>query len=197
MRGPAFVPKTIRGFIGLPLPDALALEVTALLRRAPLAATEGFVLEQAAALHVTLKFLGSIDLSLPPLLAPALDQLAARTSPPRIVLARAWGFPHPARASVVTLELADPSGTLGELARATEEIAAAHDIPRETRPYLPHITVARPAARRQPRDASALCAALQPLPGPDDAPALVLYGSRPSTEAPAEGYPRLHQARWR
>jgi 2'-5' RNA ligase len=57
---------------------------------------------------------------------------------------RLGAFPSPARAQVVVAHVGDPAGDVGALARDADAAAAEAGVERETRPFRPHITLARP-----------------------------------------------------
>lgn len=93
--------------------------------------------------HVTLKFLGSVRRDSLSKLQEILREASAR--PPFEVVASGLAvFGSPARARVLNAKIDDPSGALTALACDFE--AAAEErfaVPRETRSYKPHVTLAR------------------------------------------------------
>jgi 2'-5' RNA ligase len=102
-------------------------------------------------LHVTLAFLGAR----PPGDVAAIDPIVAAEDggpAPRLEIERVLGLP-PRRARVLTVALDDPDGTLGALqARLSAALEQAGLYTPETRPFRPHITVARLRSRqRAPR----------------------------------------------
>jgi RNA 2',3'-cyclic 3'-phosphodiesterase len=160
----------LRLFVALDLPAAA---------RAALAAFRDAAADPAVwrpladdSLHLTLAFLGHR----PEADVPALVDIL-RTQPqtaPRLVLGAPLALP-PRRPRVLTAEVLDPDGTLGELqAAVSRDLAAAGLYEPETRPYRPHATVARlrPDARARRAD----------LPAPErrefHGEALTLYQSR-------------------
>ena len=94
---------------------------------------------KADQLHLTLKFLGNVD-RLDELRA-ALRQVTAPALETRFT--GLTGFASPSRARVLVAELADPDGRLAALASTLEEIGTAVGVPRERRPFRPHVTLAR------------------------------------------------------
>lgn len=107
-------------------------------------------------LHVTLAFLGSRPAAEVATIAPILAAHDGGAAP-RLALLRVLGLP-PRRARVLTVELEDLDGTLGDLqGRLSDQLAAAGVYTPEARPFRPHVTVARLRPRmRAPRDAPAL-----------------------------------------
>jgi 2'-5' RNA ligase len=92
--------------------------------------------------HVTLAFLGSRPHEHVESVADVLRRLEPR-DPPRLALADALLLP-PRRARVLTVALADHDGGLGALqAELAAALAAAGVYEPESRPFRPHVTVAR------------------------------------------------------
>jgi RNA 2',3'-cyclic 3'-phosphodiesterase len=104
-------------------------------------------------LHLTLAFLGRRDEADVPAIAAVLAREAGSPAP-RLELGAALLLP-PRRARVLTLEVADPDGTLAALqARVSHGLHEAGLYAPEKRPYRAHATIARlrPGARA-PREA--------------------------------------------
>jgi RNA 2',3'-cyclic 3'-phosphodiesterase len=167
-----------RLFVALDLPDAVVEALVAwraLLLRDRDRDTPRPVAPEA--LHVTLCFLGMKPEEAIAPLAALVERCAAEQGS---VAGLAFGEPlwlPRRRPSVLALALEDRHGELTALqARLVERLAAGDWHDPETRPYLPHVTVARVRGRAAAQDAAA-------LPGPEplvfDAAALTLYRSRP------------------
>ena len=56
---------------------------------------------------------------------------------------RLQAFPSVEQASVIVIELTDPLGELAKLAAKIEKLVARHGVARESRAFVPHVTVAR------------------------------------------------------
>lgn len=94
-----------------------------------------------ANLHITLKFLGEIPDTLAERVAKALEQI---TFAPFSVGLRGLGaFPNERRPRVIFLRVGQGSSELVELARRVEQVTEKLGFPRESRPFVPHATVAR------------------------------------------------------
>ena len=94
-------------------------------------------------LHVTLKFLGDVDRDS---VARPVFEAAARAIarvPKALTFDALTGFPHARRATVAVLEATHVPDPLVALAREVDDAAAALGVPAETRPYRPHVTLAR------------------------------------------------------
>ena len=141
----------MRLFVALHVPaevrDSLAGEAAGLRHRLPAARWV-----PASNLHLTLRFLGETEPGLQPALEEALIDCFASRRPFRLELAEAGCFPprRPARVAWVGFR---PSGELEDLQAAVAgALAERLGIPGETRPFHPHLTLARPR-RPWPRGA--------------------------------------------
>ena len=145
----------LRLFVGIGLPDRVAVEAadaTASLRaRYPDARWV-----PVESLHVTLAFLGPVSKSQRPWIEDRLREVAGTTEAFPTAITGVGGFPSMTGARVLWLGLDDPEHRCGELARAVQE-ALSPTFPKESRPFTPHITVARSPRSldvRDPGDAS-------------------------------------------
>lgn len=140
-------------------------------------------------MHVTVRFFGDVDDAL----AEALGArtLAAGARPRfRFRCTTLGAFPSPRRAHVLVLPLED-DGASTALARALDDEAATLGVPRETRPYVPHLTLARFRRGADVRDIVERTAVA--LEG--DAEALTLYRSELGPRGPT--YTALARATFR
>lgn len=92
--------------------------------------------------HLTLAFLGSIEHETIELLAPRLDEVAARV-PPFGMAVRGGGFFGPPRAPRVAWIGVEETSVLMDLQAAVATTAEACGIALERRPFHPHLTLAR------------------------------------------------------
>jgi 2'-5' RNA ligase len=92
--------------------------------------------------HVTVTFLGPVWPRLVDRVQEAVAQVAAAASPFDVALAGLGRFPERGKARVLWAGLDDPAGGLASLAAAVDR-ALAPDFGPETRPYHPHLTLAR------------------------------------------------------
>ena len=129
----------MRLFLALDLPDAIRDRITLFLEGVrPFAPDARWMLPDS--LHVTLKFIGEYPDS-------ALDQLTQSlstiTAPPPQIHFRGYGFfPTPKSARVFWIGMqAGPE--LPALAATIDATTATLGIPKEDRPYSPHLTLAR------------------------------------------------------
>jgi 2'-5' RNA ligase len=137
--------ETIRAFVALDL-DSMGLRrvarVADRLRMGSGAPSASWT--ASTKMHVTLKFMGALQADAVVPFGQALRELVEESTP----LAgpyplRLAAFPSPAHAHVIVVELDDASGALGKLAEKIDKLAAKHGVPREDRPFRPHVTLAR------------------------------------------------------
>lgn len=117
-----------------------------------------------AGAHLTLKFLGATDPERVVALGAALRAVAARQRPFLLQTGQPGVFPAVARARVLWLGVADPHGALGALQRAVDAALAECGVPRETRPFQPHLTLGRVREGAAPIPAARLAALLAAVP---------------------------------
>jgi len=142
----------VRSFVAVLLPDRV---------RAGLAAvsvelrgqTRGLAWVRADNLHLTLRFLGELE---PRMLEPVREAVAAAAAavPPFTVsLGGLGGFPSGRAPRVLWASIAAGAAELGTLYVALELALVARGLPGESRPFHPHVTLAR---ARDPRGAGDL-----------------------------------------
>ncbi len=144
----------------------LALNIPADVRRRSFEATDALRVARPDVrwvpeghLHLTLKFLGEQDDALVPLIATAMDRVAAGTRPLDLAVGRVGAFPTLQRPRVVYLTVA-PDPKLELLHHDVELACAALALPIEGKPFRPHITIGRerdgagPEERRALREAA-------------------------------------------
>lgn len=137
-------PETIRAFLALDLdPTSLrrVARVSDRLRMGSGAPSAAWI--PAARMHVTLKFVGALPAETVAPLAGALRPLVEGKPAPKASALRLDAFPAKQRAQVIVLELVDASGGLVELAKQVDKAANECGVPREQRPFRPHVTLAR------------------------------------------------------
>jgi 2'-5' RNA ligase len=127
----------MRAFFALPLPERARTELTSL--RADVGTARWAPAEQ---LHVTLRFFADLDETQAEALLEALST-PGLPRPGGPLRARGLGtFGAPARPSVLWAGL-DPEEPVRALAIAIEGAVRALGLPRELRPFSPHVTLAR------------------------------------------------------
>lgn len=99
----------------------------------------------ANALHITLKFLGEQQQLLLENLMRSFEERLASSGLDMIALCSSalGAFPNMRAARTLFAELCGDLVSLKAIASTVEDVSAEHRIPRETRPFKPHITLAR------------------------------------------------------
>lgn len=143
-----------RAFISADLPPIASVET---LVRELRDASRDLKLVSADHLHVTLKFLGETEEGLVPEIVSAMREASAGIGPVTLAVRGTGAFPSPARPRVlwIGLEGAEP---LGRIATSLDHHLRALGYAPETRPWSPHVTLARV---RGPRGLDRASAVLQ------------------------------------
>ncbi|HEY2973550.1 MAG TPA: RNA 2',3'-cyclic phosphodiesterase [Pyrinomonadaceae bacterium] len=110
---------------------------------------------QDANLHLTLKFLGEIPQSSVSDISTAASRAVVGLAPFSIRLEQTGAFPQQDQPRVLWIGVNDFSGKLNELQARLEDESASAGLVRDSRPFHPHLTVAR---LRQARHARTLAA---------------------------------------
>jgi 2'-5' RNA ligase len=162
----------VRAFFGLPVPEPQRAELAAYLETCAAAAPQ-FRWTQESNLHLTIRFIGSVDREL--VLQIAARLAAAAPAGFDLELGDIGTFKRGRLARVVWLGLRSGSGAAIQLAARVEAECQMAGLEGESRSFQPHLTL----ARARERDGSPLPAlpALPPL-ARWRARELVLYSSR-------------------
>jgi 2'-5' RNA ligase len=139
-------PARPRLFFALPIPDPARGQVGELMDRVQQSVADGRAKirwVRVEGLHLTLRFLGQTAVDRIPGLEAAADRLAAATAPFGVTIARAGAFPNPARPRTLWLGIEDGAETLAGLADELGRSIEPDTGPLGTRPFAPHLTIAR------------------------------------------------------
>jgi 2'-5' RNA ligase len=93
--------------------------------------------------HLTLKFLGSVDETMVRVIDDAAAQCARGVGEIRLSVGRVGAFPDMRRPRVIWVGLAGETGRLESVAGALEEACFGLGFPKEGRPFRPHLTLGR------------------------------------------------------
>jgi 2'-5' RNA ligase len=107
-------------------------------------------------LHLTLKFLGDVEGARVESLSSVATAAAAGLDPFILTIEGAGTFPPRGNARVLWLGVRDEAGQLSRLQLRLDNECAAHGFPRESKPYKPHLTLARLRAFQPPELVAAL-----------------------------------------
>ena len=136
-------PDHLRLFAAVTLPaaarDGLARVIAQLrdagLRGVRTAAPEG--------VHITLKFLGTVEAGRVPALSGALDDAAGGAAPFQLALQGIGAVPDGGAPRVLWAGVAGDTEALAALARGVDAACAGIGFPRDRRAFSPHLTIAR------------------------------------------------------
>jgi RNA 2',3'-cyclic 3'-phosphodiesterase len=165
-------PLKIRAFFGVPLPETQRERLSDFIQGCSQAAPA--FRWSAANLHLTVRFIGSVELDLVEGIARRVQESPGPAFP--IALGELGAFRRSRLARVVWLGVRSGGDELRALAEQVERECRTVGLEPERRPYRPHLTLARARAR----DGAAV-PDLPPLPPlePWMATELVLYSSHP------------------
>ncbi len=168
---------TVRSFIALDLPGAVRRQLEALIRElAQSGAQVGWVRPEG--IHLTLKFLGNVDLELIERIKPVLAGIGERTETVHIEPAGCGAFPAVNQPRVVWVGLGGESGSLAVLQGEVEAAMAPFGFAPEDRPFRPHLTLGRVKGRKHIYALQQILLARQGFTAePFDVAELVLYKS--------------------
>lgn len=120
---------------------------------------------QKEQLHITLAFLGSVESEIVPDIAAAVQKEAGAVLPGRFCLAPAGFFPPRGRKRVFWAGIDDRKGTLSGCHGAVVSALLALGIETETRPFVPHVTLARLTSAEAAAEIAAAASRLAPPQG--------------------------------
>ncbi len=149
--------ETYRTFVALPLSTALKQELEGLqVRLQRTCPPQSVRWVQPEGMHVTLFFLGDVEVRRLPEIQAALTE-AARSG--RAITCRVGGlgaFPNLRRPRVVWVGLEEPEGRLVALAQAVSAALEALGFTPEEREFKPHLTLGRVTKQATPADLETL-----------------------------------------
>ena len=148
--------EQIRSFIAIELPDELKLELAELQARLKTADPGGVKWADPQGIHLTLKFLGNIAADRTGDIIRAMNEAARGIPPFQLTIGGLGVFPNPRRAQVAWVGL---SGQVDKLARFQAQLEASLarlGFTPETRPFSPHLTLARLRPQASPAERQSL-----------------------------------------
>lgn len=134
----------IRAFIAVEL-NAVVREAVERVMRDLRAAAGGDCVRwvRPEGIHLTLKFLGDIDVDSVPAISGALDRCATPSQPFSLMLEGVGAFPNLRRPRVIWVGLGGALEPLMELHRSVERELETLGFARERRAFTPHLTLGR------------------------------------------------------
>jgi 2'-5' RNA ligase len=159
-------PPVVRTFLAVEIPekerDALASIIHPL---EPVSSSLKLVAPQL--LHITMRFLGGVPAQDLGRVNEAAQRAASCVSPFSVTLSGVGAFPNPRAPRVIWAGIAEDAGlrSLRSLASQLEDALAVEGFARDSRPFSPHITLARARDGISREQRQGLALALGRLPG--------------------------------
>ena len=137
--------RRVRVFCALELPEDVRARVAAHIAQLREATRDELNIswERIEKLHLTLKFLGEIEAARVEALTRAATRAAGAGGKFKLSLQEPGAFPPRGNPRVLWLGLHDDTHRLARLQERLEAECERENFPRETRPFRPHITIAR------------------------------------------------------
>ena len=135
--------EQVRSFIAIELPDELKLELVQLQNQLKLGNQSGVKWVDPYAIHLTLKFLGSVAVDRIDEITKAMEEAVQGTHPFHLKLRDIGVFPNLRRVQVAWVGLSGEVDTLSQLQQRIEYSLAPLGFAPESRKFTPHLTLAR------------------------------------------------------
>jgi RNA 2',3'-cyclic 3'-phosphodiesterase len=133
----------VRTFIAIQLPDAVRMDILDLIGGLRPFGGSDVKWVRPENLHLTLKFLGDVEVKRIASVGDAIDMAASARSPFDLQLGGTGAFPNPRRPSVIWIGVRRGAEPLVSLAGAVETGLAELGYSPERRPFSAHLTVGR------------------------------------------------------
>ncbi len=147
----------VRSFIAIELPDGLKQELVRLQARLKSEAPPVVKWVDPSGIHLTLKFLGSVAVDRIGDITGAIEAAARGIAPFRLEVKGLGVFPSPRRVQVVWVGVeGEEADKLKQLYQRLESNLARLDFAPESRPFSPHLTLARLRDRASPEERQGL-----------------------------------------
>ena len=135
--------ERVRVFVAVELPGEVKAEFASLTSSIDALGVKGARTVRPNGIHITLKFLGDVNVELIPEIQSAMDDAASRAVPFDLSLGNPGSFPNPGAARVLWVGVAGDFGRLNLLQKAVERSLSDIGFKRERRRFNPHITAGR------------------------------------------------------
>jgi 2'-5' RNA ligase len=144
--------EEIRSFIAIELSDELKREITRLQEQLKSGSRAPVKWVDANSIHLTLKFLGNISAGITGKITTALEEAARGVHPFHLETSSLGVFPSLKRVQVVWVGLTGDTDRLNQLQQRIDTSLVALGFARESRPFTPHLTLARLRDRATPEE---------------------------------------------
>ncbi len=135
--------EQIRSFIAIELPDELKAGLTRLQAQLKLSHQSWVKWVDPYSIHLTLKFLGNIAVDKIDDVTRAMEEAARGVSPFHLEVKELGVFPNLRRVQVAWVGVGGEVDKLGQLQQRIESALARVGFTPESRPFSPHLTLAR------------------------------------------------------
>ena len=135
--------KKVRSFIAIPVPDQgiEALQDTVQKLESDIGRSVRWV--RFDGIHLTLKFMSDIPAGTVEEVLEALPQVASQFPPIKLAISGLGVFPNTRRPRVLWAGLTGELEALSELQSAVDDMVGRLGLPKEQRPFSPHLTLGR------------------------------------------------------
>jgi 2'-5' RNA ligase len=185
--------EQIRAFIAVELPPDFKLALARLQDKLKSGGRAPVKWVEPDNIHLTLKFLGNIDAALIDRVTGVMQEAARGVHPFRVEMGGLGVFPGPGRVRIVWVGLTGDVAKLTQLQKGLDAALAPLGFTPESRPFTPHLTLARVrdnASPEQRQDLGRLVTATRfEVPGSIKVDAVHLMRSQLTREGPV--YTRL------
>jgi 2'-5' RNA ligase len=144
--------EQIRSFIAIELPGELRQALTRLQDGLKTGSRTPVKWVDPGSIHLTLKFLGNIDVGLTGRITAVMEEAVRGLHPFRIDVGGLGVFPNPRRVQVVWVGLAGEIERLARLQKRIEAGLTPLGFAAESRSFTPHLTLARIRDRATPQE---------------------------------------------
>ena len=135
--------EQVRSFIAIKLPDELKVGLSQLQDKLKLVKQSSVKWVNLQNVHLTLKFLGNIAVDRISGITSVMEEAAQTISPFHLEVKELGAFPNLKRVQVVWVGISGEVDKLGQLQQRIESNLVRLDFTPESRPFTPHLTLAR------------------------------------------------------
>lgn len=135
--------EQVRAFIAIELPDEVRAELGRLQARLKSGGSAGVKWVDPHSIHLTLQFLGSVDVDMLPEISRAIEEACRGVSSFRLKVKGVGAFPNLRLVQVVWVGVSGEFDRLSHLQKRLESNLARLGFAPESRPFTPHLTLAR------------------------------------------------------
>jgi len=144
--------EQIRAFIAVELPDEVKAGLAQLQAQLKAGQQAAVKWVDPYAVHLTLKFLGNIAVDKTGEITRAIEEAVQGISPLHLEVKELGAFPNFKRVRVAWVGVSGEVAKLGQIQQRIEANLAPLGFTRESRPFTPHLTLARLRERASPNE---------------------------------------------